>query len=97
MYSDFGVRAGAISPVALRAGAARPFYDRFGVPMSGPPPANQNSETEWSEAGSSGGESRCHICGGRLDLLVHVEPQTNGRPVTYYACERCDQVLVRKS
>jgi len=97
MHSGFGVRA--ISPAALGASPARLFYDRFGVPMNGPPPEKQNSETEWSEAGSSssGDEGRCHVCGGSLGLLVRVDPQTTGQPVTYYACERCAQVLVRKS
>ena len=37
----------------------------------------------------------CHLCGGRLEVLVRVEPQVNGQPVTYYACERCAHVLVR--
>jgi hypothetical protein len=39
---------------------------------------------------------RCHLCGGKLGVLVRVAPETNGPPVIYYACERCAQVLVRK-
>lgn len=41
--------------------------------------------------------ARCHHCGGRFSVLVRVEPQTNGPPVTYYACERCAHVVVRMS
>jgi hypothetical protein len=40
---------------------------------------------------------RCHLCAGRLNVLVRIEPQTNGQPVTYYACEQCGHVLVRKA
>jgi transposase len=64
--------------------------------MSRPLPRDQDSEAERSEVRQLGSEGRCDNCGGRLDLLVRVEPQTNGQPVTYYACDRCDQVLVRK-
>lgn len=39
---------------------------------------------------------RCHVCGGRLGVLVSVKPEAYGPPVTYYACDRCAQVLVRK-
>jgi hypothetical protein len=63
--------------------------------MSSALPNGENSENQQTEATSLG--SRCYNCGGRLDLLVRVEPQTNGRPVTYYACARCAQVMVRKS
>lgn len=65
--------------------------------MSVTPPKDENSENQQTEASSLGRGSRCHNCGGRLDLLVRVEPQTNGRPVTYCACDRCAQVMVRKS
>lgn len=37
---------------------------------------------------------RCHACGSRLDVLVRIEPQAEGPPVTYYACERCSHVLI---
>lgn len=39
----------------------------------------------------------CHHCSGRFSVLVRVEPRTSGPPVTYYACERCAHIMVRKS
>lgn len=39
----------------------------------------------------------CQLCRGRIRVLVRVEPQTDGQPITYYACDGCGQILVRKS
>jgi len=65
--------------------------------MNAPQPRDQNLESRDSAESHSGRGGQCPICDGQLGLLVHVEPQTNGRPVTYYACERCEQILVRKN
>ena len=97
MRPDLRARAGVTSAAAVRPDSARRAHDGNGIAMSSPPPKDQDSDTERAEGDPSGSAGRCHSCGGRLDLLVHVEPQANGRPVNYYTCERCAQVMVRKS
>lgn len=39
----------------------------------------------------------CQLCRGRLRVVARIELQADGQPTTYYACEGCGQVLVRKS
>ena len=90
------VRAVVTLHVALRVGRVQSAYDRYGAPVSAPPPKDRSAETERPETSPSGRESWCDHCGGRLALLVRVEPQTNAGSVTYYACEQCAQVLVLK-
>jgi hypothetical protein len=58
------------------------------------PPTEEITELSSADAPREG--SRCHLCDGRIGILVSVQPQTNGQPVTYYACEQCGHVLVCK-
>lgn len=65
------------------------------TPMSMPLSEGEEEAKQPSQDTSPHG-GRCHVCGGKLGVLVRVEPETNGPAVIYYTCERCDQVLVRR-
>lgn len=56
---------------------------------------NDQDEAGRVRAPASPHWGRCHLCEGRLKVLVRIEPQVNGQPVIYYACEQCAHVLVR--
>lgn len=58
------------------------------------PSTEEITELSSTDAPREGG--RCHLCDGRIRILVSVQPQANGQSVTYYACEQCGHVLVWK-
>lgn len=60
------------------------------------PPLDNSEETSQSETDAAPHWGRCHLCSGQLGVVVRVESPIKGQPVTYYACEQCTHVLVRK-